>query len=53
VLQGMIRGACIGLTLRGGLHLVGSLLAAVSKRRDRYVTCQQHTVELYRAACRT
>ncbi|KAF6263624.1 hypothetical protein COO60DRAFT_378802 [Scenedesmus sp. NREL 46B-D3] len=38
VLQGMIRGACIGLTLRGGLHLVGSLLAAVSKRKKRSVT---------------
>lgn len=36
LLQGVIRGACIGLTLRGGLHLVGSLLSAVSKRKDRY-----------------
>lgn len=38
VWHGMIRGACIGLTLRGGLHLVGSLLAAVSKRKDRSLT---------------
>jgi hypothetical protein len=39
LLHGMIRGACIGLTLRGGLHLVGSLLAAMSKRKDRCVRC--------------
>eukprot|EP00882_Tetradesmus_deserticola_P024366 GHRQ01026627.1.p1 GENE.GHRQ01026627.1~~GHRQ01026627.1.p1 ORF type:complete len:260 (+),score=103.65 GHRQ01026627.1:38-817(+) len=37
-LQGIVRGACIGLTLRGGLHLVGSLLAALPKRKTRSVT---------------
>lgn len=32
-----MRGAAIGFTLRGGLHLVGSLLTAISKRRKRAV----------------
>lgn len=35
---GVTRGAAIGLTLRGGLHLVGSLLAALSKSKRRSVT---------------
>eukprot|EP00878_Enallax_costatus_P025529 GHUV01027316.1.p1 GENE.GHUV01027316.1~~GHUV01027316.1.p1 ORF type:complete len:501 (+),score=122.52 GHUV01027316.1:63-1565(+) len=38
LLAGIIRGAAIGLTLRGGLHLVGSLLAALSKGKRRSVT---------------
>eukprot|EP00879_Flechtneria_rotunda_P007421 GHRR01007785.1.p1 GENE.GHRR01007785.1~~GHRR01007785.1.p1 ORF type:complete len:317 (+),score=77.84 GHRR01007785.1:584-1534(+) len=37
--HGVVRGACIGLTLRGGLHLVGSILASASKKkRARSVT---------------
>jgi hypothetical protein len=35
---GVVRGAAIGFTLRGGLHIVGSLLTAISKRRKRAVT---------------
>eukprot|EP00775_Hariotina_reticulata_P010487 gene10487-10646_t len=35
---GVVRGAVIGCTLRGGLHLVGSLLAAASRRKRRSVT---------------
>jgi hypothetical protein len=38
LLAGAVRGAAFGLTLRGGLHLVGSLLTAISKRRKRVVT---------------
>lgn len=34
---GAVRGAVIGLTLRGGLHVVGTLLAAASGRRKRAV----------------
>lgn len=37
LLAGVVRGAAIGLTLRGGLHLVGSLLAALSKSKRRSV----------------
>jgi hypothetical protein len=37
LLAGAVRGAAIGLTLRGGLHIVGSLLTAISKRRKRAV----------------
>lgn len=40
LLAGMVRGAAIGFTLRGGLHIVGSLLTAASKRRKRAVTLQ-------------
>ncbi|KAF8072623.1 hypothetical protein HT031_000283 [Scenedesmus sp. PABB004] len=35
---GVLRGAAIGLTLRGGLHAVGAGLAAASRRRDRALT---------------
>ena len=38
LLAGVVRGAAIGFTLRGGLHIVGSLLTAISKRRKRTVT---------------
>lgn len=38
LLAGAVRGAAIGFTLRGGLHIVGSLLTAISKRRKRDVT---------------
>lgn len=38
VLAGVVRGAAIGFTLRGGLHIVGSLLTALSKRRKRAIT---------------
>jgi hypothetical protein len=33
VIQGVIRGAAIGLTLRGGLHVLGAALSAVSRPR--------------------
>lgn len=38
ILSGIVRGAAIGLTLRGGLHLVGSLLTALRKGKRRSVT---------------